>query len=451
MPSRTLSLLLVVAAAVVFGHSQHALAQNPHDPGYLDRQLATDIVPAPFVIPPHMPEADRARINKLIVTSGLGEAEREVDGTYGKYTPGLAGGMDKGSRVGSVTKEIGGVPIFFPIPGMALPGAIVGGLVGLTQQEIQDFRDELTEDLVSSDSPPLRTDGLAIDAFWEIKRRPEMESHLYAAGLEIPPDADAVLYADFDAMTIDVQGKDAVITTSVLARVYSPSSGRYAYQSRISYQDRDTLANWTANDKALWRSYQNFARFYLGRAVAADVFNRIEVGHEIMPAESPDTGFVRKRGPQHLETDSATPTLAWQMRLDGSGADAPMVASIDASRIAWDLEIFDDRQLVYDARDLDATSHTLGYPLETCTTYRWSVRPVYLLDGGRRFGDWMRFAWQPIEKGRMKKKSPEEIAADEAAAKRVRDEFGKGLMGRRISESHAYTQDFATLTVACNK
>jgi len=450
MPSRTLS-FLPAAAVALLGYGHLALGQNPHDPGYLDRQLAAESAPTAVAIPPHMPESDRTRIAKLIVTSGLGAAERDVDGTYGKYTPGLVGGIEKGMDVGTIAREIGGVPIFIPIPGVALPGAIVGGLVGLTQQEIQDFRDALTEDLVNADSPPLRTDGLAIDTFWEIKRRAEMESQLYAAGLEIPEDADAVLFADFGAMSIDVQGKDAIITTSVIARVFSPWSGRYTYETKVSYQDRDTLANWTANDKALWRSYQNFARFYLGRAVAADVFNRIEVGREIMPAESPDTGFVRKRGPQHLETNSVTPTLAWHMTVDGSGSDAAMVAGLDDTSIAWDLEVFDDRQLVYDARDLDAPSHVLTYPLEPCTTYRWSVRPVYLLDSGKRFGDWMRFAWQPDDKGKKKKRSPEEIAAQEAALKQVREQFGKGLMGRRISDSHAYTQDFATLAVACSK
>jgi len=427
-----------------------ARAQNPHDPGYLDRELATSTTTAGVVVPPHMPETDRERIHKLIVTSGMGDAEREVDGTYGQYTPGLVGGIDKGMDVGRIAKEIGGVPIYIPIPGVALPGAIVGGLVGLTQQQIQDFRDALTEDLIESDSPPLRTDGLAIDAFWEIRRRPEMESQLLAADADIPKDADAVLYADFDGLAIDVQGKDAIITTSVVARVYSPWSGRDVYVTRISYQDRDTLEKWTANDNALWRSYQNFARYFLGRAVADDVFNGIEVVHSLVPTEGPDTKFVRKKGPRHLETEAVTPTLSWQLSLDGGGADASMVANLDPSRVAWDLEIFDSRQLVYDAKDLDSPSHTLDYPLEPCTTYRWSVRPVYLLDSGRRYGDWMRFPWQPQAKSR-KKKSPEEVAAEEAAAKQIRDAFGKGLMGRRISESHAYTQDFATIAVSCRK
>lgn len=438
---------VVVALFLAPGSSARAQA-DPSDPGHLDRELARSIGP------PHMPESDRALIDKVIVVSGRGEASGEVDGTYGKATLGIPGGMEAGRRMGTISKEVGGVPIYFPIPGTALPGAILGGLFGLTQEQVQAFRDRLTEDLVNAENPPLRSDGLAIDAFWEIRRREELDSHLFSTNLEIPEDADAVVYADFDELSIDVDGKDAVITTSVVARVMLADTGRNVYETKISYQDRDSLSNWTENDNAAWRSYQNFARFYLGRAVAADLFNRIEVGRRLRPIDGEDTAFVRRNEDQHLETDSATPTLAWHYEPGEGGADAALLASHPDAALRWDLEIFDARSLVYDAKELTEPRHTLNYPLESCGQYRWSVRPVYLLDGERRFGDWMRFEYRPPKdsdnRRRRSKKREREAAAAEKAAEAARIDFGKGLMGRKVSDAHAYTQDFATLVVACD-
>lgn len=443
----TVALGCLVSVALL--HAAGAAAQkSPGDPGYLDRELARQ---ARGIGAPHMPEADRDGIEKVIVISGRSEAGSDVDGTYGKETLGIPGGMEAGRRMGTLGKEIGGVPIYFPIPGTAIPGAILGGLFGLTQEQVQAFRDRLTEDLVESDSPPLRSDGLAIDAFWEIRRRSDLDSHLFSTNLEIPEDADAVLYSDFEELSIDVQGKDAVITTSINARLYRPELNRDVYRTKISYQDRDTLKNWTEDDNARWRSYQNFARYYLGREIALDVLNRIEIDRELMPEATGDTGFVKRKDLQHLKTESAQPTLTWRHVLGDAGTDASMLQALESADLRFDLEVFDDRQLVYDAQEIAGTSYTISYPLEACRTYRWSVRPVYLMEDGRRFGEWMRFAWQPEpEKRRGKKKSKKELEAEAKEAREARLAFGKGLMGRRISEAHAYTQDFATLQVACD-
>jgi hypothetical protein len=61
--------------------------------------------------------------------------------------------------------------------------------------------------------------------------------------------------------------------------------------------------------------------------------------------------------------------------------------------------------------------------------YRWSVRPSYHVDGGVKFGEWMRF------------NSDNGIAND----------TGKGSVGRKASEAPAYTQDFALLEIKCGR
>ena len=355
--------------------------------------------------------------------------------------------------MGTITKEVGGVPIYFPIPGTALPGAILGGIIGLSQREIQAFRDELTEQMLNSDSPPLRSDGLALDAFWEIRRQePLLESHLYSTNLDIPEDADAVVLTDFNDLSIEIDGKEAVITTSVVARVQFPGDDRSVYETIISYRDRDTLDNWTADGNALWLSYQNFARHYLGRAVGEDLFTRIAIDHDVVPVASVDTS-IRGKNPRHLETDATVPTLAWHMTLDERPADEDRADLIERGRVTWDIEIFDDRQLVYDAKELPEPRHALAWALEPCSTYRWSVRPRFQTEDRIRFGEWMRFAHapEPSTKKKRGKQSEEEVAAEARAALRARVDFGKGIIGRSASTAQAYVQDFAMLDVGCDR
>ncbi|MEM9208538.1 MAG: hypothetical protein AAGA61_04795 [Pseudomonadota bacterium] len=422
-----------------------AHAQDPADPNYLDRKL--DEAPPDA----HMPEALRGDIRKVIVISGDRVAGESVDGTYERTAPGLAGGMARGSDMATISKEIGGVPINLPIPGLQLPASIIGGIAGVTMKQIQEFRDALTEEIVNSDSPPLRSDGLAIDAFWGIRRLSHIDSQLFSPSLEIPQDTDAIVYTDFADLSIEVDGRDAVITTTATANVFSQNDSRDVYRTEVHYQDRDRLVNWTANDNAVWKSYTNFARHYLGRALAADLFGRIDLEHELIPVESNDAEFARKSR-QMLETDELTPTLAWQLTLgEASSAYGRFGEAIDLAAVTYDLEVFDNRQLVYDANGIAGTRYRLSYELEPCQTYRWSVRPVYTVDGSTRFGKWMRFDYDPEAdpSARSKKKSKKKSEATSTAVQAV-DKY-KGLRGRQASTAPAYIQDFAGLTIGCRR
>jgi len=424
--------LTVVSGLAVLLTTVPGMAQNAIDPQWLDKKIDASQGP-----PPHMAESLRSTIDKVIVVSGRQVAGEEVDGTYGRSTPGLVDGAIAGRRMGTVSRQIGGVPVYIPIPGLQLPGAILGALTGATKREIQDFRDALTKDLLESDSPPLRSDSLASDTFWGIRRLPHVESHLYSPNKAIPEDADAVLYTNFDDLSIEIDGSDAIITTTAVGSLYRPGDDVPLYETRIAYQDRDTLSNWTADDTALWRSYANFARFHLGRAIAADMFKRVEVSHQLRPVGSADVKVVGKTGQQQT-TASLAPTLAWNIELDGEDAYG-WTEELGEADIAWDLEIFDNRTLVYEAEGLPGPTHTLGYPLESCGRYRWSVRPIFNAGGEVRFGDWMRFDYQPDKK----KKKEDPVAA--AAA----NSFGKGVRGRQASVAHAHVQDYALLEVSC--
>ena len=226
----------------------------------------------------HMSEELRSSVQKVVVLPGRSPASQATTGTYGKELPGLLGGMQAGSRIGDgVSTDIGDIPIGIGFPILRLPGMLFGGLSGKAKQEIQDFRDALTADLAKATGKPLSNDALASDVFWSIWKIPDLDAKVFAPSTPIPNDTDAILYVSLTDVTINVQGKDAIITTSASATLRRVSDGRDLYSSVVQYQDRDTLGNWTRNDNALWRDYTNFARHYIGREISAEVFKRVEL------------------------------------------------------------------------------------------------------------------------------------------------------------------------------
>lgn len=376
--------------------------------------------------PSHMNEALRADVRKLVIIADEAPRGDSVTGSYEQETAGLLGGMEEGSKIGTISKEIGGVPVRIPIPVIGTLGSIYGGLSGAAKREIQEFRDTLTDELINADSPPLRSDGLALDAFWSIRRLPQIDSHLLAASTPVDSDTDSVLYVNLDGVTIDVQEDTAIITATASATLRRRSDGRNVYTTQVRYQDRDSLRNWTANDNALWRAYTHFARYYLGRELAADVFNRVALNHTLHPLAT-DTLQPAKNDERRFVSRVAAPTLSWALELTGGDSYGPWTESIDASTTRWDIVIFDNRELVYFERDLTGQSHTLYYELEPCRTYRWSVRPTYRDGSDVRFGEWMRF----------------DAHTDESSG------VVKGLFGREASAAHALIQDFAELQIQC--
>ena len=415
-------MLLSFGATATFASGWAVQDQTDSEPSSLGERSTT------AGLPTHMPESIRSTMKKVVVIAGHAPTSQEVTGSYEKDTPGLVGGMNEGSRIGTISKEIGGVPVNFPIPVLGTLGAIFGGLSGAAKQEIQEFRDALTEEIVNAESPPLRSDGLALDAFWDIRKLPNIESQLFAPTVEIPADTDAVLYVSLDGLEIDVQGKEAIITTSAIATLYRLSDSKNVYETEIQYQDRDTLSNWTQNENALWRDYTNFARHYLGHEIAADVFGRVELEHELRPQETDTTERARKNERQFV-SESQTPTLAWELTLEDGDSYGAWTDTIDESDIFYDVEIFDNRRLVYYENQVPDPNHTVAFELEPCQTYKWSVRPSYHVGGDIKFGEWMKF------------NSDTDIDAD----------AGKGIIGRKALEAPAYIQDFASLEIECGR
>ena len=370
----------------------------------------------------HMPEGVRGSISKVVILPTEGESGEVVTGSYAEKTPGVMGGMAAGSQIGTIPVEVGGIPVGIPIPILREIGMIAGALSGGTKREIQEFRDALTEDLKDAIDQPLTNDSLANDVFWGIRNVSSVQPKILALTTPIPTDTEAILYIAVTDLSINVQDDIAIIATTATARLARYSDGATLYRKEVTYADRDTLSNWTRNDAALWRTYRNFARHYIGREISAEVYERIELHYELAPLASDNVKPIKKNDWQAKAT-SLNPMLAWGYELLGGDAYGEWLEEVKAADVTWDIEIYDANRPVYKAQKVRGLSHTVDRPLEKCKVYRWSVRPTYAVNGVRKNGVWMR-------------NSPEGAV-------------GNGNVGRAASVAHAYVQDFAMLEVGC--
>jgi hypothetical protein len=372
----------------------------------------------------HMPEDVRGTISKVVILPTAGEAGQVVTGSYEKSTVGIQGGMAKGAEIGTIPVEVGGIPVGIPIPILREIGMIAGALSGGAKREIQDFRDALTDDLVDAVDQPLSNDALANDVFWGIRNVSTVQPKILALSTPIPADTDAILYVAVTDLSINVQDDIAIITTTATARLARYGDGTTLYYKEATYEDRDTLSDWTDNDTVLWRQYRTFARHYLGRELSAEVYERIQLNYSLAPLESNNIKRIKKKKSDwYAAAKSLNPTLAWSYELLGGEADEQWLEEVRAADVTWDIEIYDESRPVYRAQNVRGLSHTVDRPLEKCKTYRWTVRPTYTVKGVRKNGSWMR--------------NLPDGATD------------NGNVGRAASVAHAYIQDFAVLELGC--
>jgi hypothetical protein len=369
-----------------------------------------------------MAEEYRRSVKKIVVLPGVSPASGAVTGSYRKETDGLIDGVDRGREIGVFRKDIGGIPISFPIRILTIPGMIFGGLSGTIKREIQDFRDAMTENLAESAETPLTNDALATDVFWRLRDVSGLQPKVFALTTPIPEDTDAILYVSFSDSSIEVDGKVATIIFTATATLRRHSDGQHLYENQIYYQDSDTLGNWTENEAAAWRDYANYARHYMGREIVAELFERVEVRQVLRPEETDTVKRVKKQEWQGI-TRSRMPTLAWNLELASDDQQPPWAKIINEADISYDLEIYDKHQLIYSAKKLESLQHTVEIELDDCKTYRWTVRPSYSVDGATRFGEWMR----------------------------SNPDTANGNVGTAGAEAAAYIYDLASLEIKCGR
>ncbi len=387
-------------------------------------ELPSEIPSAPTGT--HMSEDIRASVRSVIVVAGAAPTEKAITGTYDDVTPGLIGGISEGANMGNQSVQIGGVAINMPLSILTIPGAVYGGLSGQAKRDAQELRDAMTEDLAQAENRSLNHDGLAQDVFWGLQKVPDLNSKTLSATTPIPDDADTVAYVSVVNVTIDLDDDEAVLTTSAEVTLIRHSDQTRLYKRLIQYQDRDTLSKWTERNNALWRDYANFAGHYLGRQISAEMFETIDLRHELLPVET-DTIDLKKKDVWQGSSKSAAPTFAWELKLLDGNPYGSWADAIDESDIYYDIEIYDAHRLVYAQKQIPDDHFTVAGGIPGCKTYRWSVRPSYHVGDDIKYGQW------------MSSRSLAETAST------------NGVFGREASEAPAYTQDFASLKIACGK
>jgi hypothetical protein len=369
-----------------------------------------------------MPEEYRTSTNKIVVLPGTAPATGAVTGSYEKETLGLLDGMDEGRGFGTINKDIGGIPINFPIRILTVPGAIIGGLIGASTRELQEFRDALTKNLVEAANTTLSNDALATDVFWRLHAAPSIDAKVFALTTPIPQETEAILYVSFSDFTIDVQKDEAILTMSASAVLHRISDGVSLYENQVHYQDSDTLKNWTGNDSAAWKDFANYARHYLGREIGAEISERVKVQSELQPQKSKTIALVKKNVWQGV-SKVRSPTFSWNHELAADDSQVGWAKTINGATVAYELEIYDQHQIIYAAKKIEEPQFMLDVELEDCKTYRWSVRPSYRIGGDVRYGEWMRSNPDPAN----------------------------GNIGNAAAEASAYIYDFASLEIKCGR
>ena len=413
---RKIAILLLVPlmAQTAAGQSEEpfSIPQIPSAPPTLSWEPMTDTL--------------RAEVAQLVVIANDGAARDSISGDYDKATPGLVGGINEGANMGNVGTQIGGVNVNFPVPILQLPGAVYGGVTGAMEREIQEFRDDLTEELADTQTHPLSNTGLALDMYQNLATLPGIRMKLVSVEAPIPEGTDTIMYVGFSDFSIFVEKDEAVLTVSAQVELHRTSDGTVMYKREMQYQDRDTLDNWTENDRALWHDYANFAAHHLARELSAETLAGVIVAHTLVPEETVSVRRDRKNETQFV-SKSWEPELAWTFDLlDGEEAGNAEIASAE---VLYDVEIYDNHRLVYAKRRLPTTSHVVAAELEPCTYYRWSVRPSFQTAGGVAYGEWMRLS---------------EDAEDKKTGRST-------LIGRHASIAPAYTQDFPVVKTKCGR
>ncbi len=365
----------------------------------------------------HMSEELRELNTRIVILPTAGESGESVTGTYGEQTAGLHGGIAKGAEIGQVPVEVGHVPVNIPIPILRELGMLFGGVKGGVQRQMQEMRDRMTEDLSKAVEQPLSNAALATDVYWGVRNDSSVDPKLFAVTTPIPQDTDAILYISLNEITLNIQKDEAIISTSATGRLQRYSDGKTLYRKEVTYSDRDKLKIWAQDDYVLWTEYSVFARHYIARELSAELYERIDLHHSLVPARS-DSIRPDKKNDWHGETKTLMPTLVWDFELLGDDANAA-----DGVNVLWDVEIYDARRPVYAAKQVSGMQHTVTVPLEACKTYHWTVRPTYNRVDGKKNGRWMR------------------SSSGNAQA--------TGLEGRAISAAHAYIQDFPSFEVHC--
>lgn len=330
----------------------------------------------------HMPENIRRSVRSVEVVADKRKPELRVGGDYGQYVPtageGAAGGAAAGVKVTGAMVAQDPRAIFlvpFILPVALIAGGIGGAAAAKIEKELAKFREGLADDIVADGNQPMPSDVLASALVDRLGSTDNV--------LSVKEGGDALLTVSVTSISVDTENEDAIISASAGGILTSTIDGSVLYSKSLKYTERNSLRNWTANENALWDAYVIHARQFLAAEFIADMFETVRVRNVLRPLKTETfTGGWSGRA------KTSTPTFSWELFLLGGD---PYEGQIDEQNIAFDLRIFEGSRLAYEARRISGTSHEVSEPLPRCKELRWSVRPVYQIDGETRAGHWMQY------------------------------------------------------------
>jgi len=330
----------------------------------------------------HMSEAIRQRARTVDVVADASKPELRIGGDYGQQTMSVGEGASEGAASGvaftgdMVTEDPRTILLApFVLPIAVIAGSIAGASGAKVEQQVQKFRESLTDEIAAESAVPISGETIAelVDTRIDLVDGVTRDSD----------NADVELAIELREIEIATEDEDATVSVSATAVLRSKPGGDELYRKTFDYSERDSLRSWANGDDARWAGYTVNANHYLAAEIAADLFETVHVRNVLRPART-QTFSGGWQG--HITTP--TPTLAWELFLLGGDEYRDRINRAD---IRFDLRVFDAGRLIYEARGIEGTRHAVEDALPGCHSLRWSVRPVYRLDGTTRAGEWMSY------------------------------------------------------------
>lgn len=344
-------------------------------PFYMGQQPSTQYRP----VGPHTLVGPIAAIETVAVRADATPPTLTVEGDYGRPMPTAGEGAKAGAvagvgATGQAVAEDPRVLLFAPVmlPIAVVAGTIMGAAGAKVMEQVQEFRDELTEDLSETTAHPVPGAKLAGVVRTKLQRVPRLDTALIEPSEQLPAHFDGVLEVSVTDVVILVHGNNATITTKVSALLRGQGDYTTIFRRSYQYLEKDDLANWVKNDSALWHEYEETARQYFARHISDELFAPILLRHVLRPVKNKREGI-----------------MDWELILLGEADENAWANDVTEADARFDLEIYDGNRLTYSADGLTATHHEIPAQLEPCKTYAWTVRPVYYFEGTVRAGEWM--------------------------------------------------------------
>jgi len=369
--------------------SASLLVSGCASPFYMGQQPSTQHRP----VGPKVPGEQFADIKTIAVVPSATKPTLDIAGDYLKAAPSpprtvvestadvadstRGGGIGVGGIGGSgLMDEIIEDPrIIVMVPFMLVLAPIVGYVTDKALQQIQEMRDAKRAKFVDDLEFAEPTDALAAALETRMQRLPQVDASLFAAGDTLPDDIDAVLQIDVTDMIITINGTNATLQTQATATLSRPGELSNIFRKEYQYKVRESMGRWAQNDYELLKDYEHGARHHLARLISDEFFGKVRLRHVLRPVNSGDQG-----------------TLAWELVLLGEAGANAWANVINDTEATFEIEIYDGSTLAFATNNLTAARLKLTEELQPCTSFHWTVRPIYQFEGIERAGEWMSHA-----------------------------------------------------------